>query len=187
MMPRVGATTFAQRLYGALEAYEGWLWVGIDPGVSGAITLMGEGGPLLIEHMPQTELQIYHSILELRQCQTVRTAIKSVVVEKVWSTPFDGHVGAFTFGYNYGCIKTSLFAAGLGFVQVTPQAWQKALTISPRKKGESKPQWKRKLSREAKRLYPAHPIWRQWKIPAQVKVSDSILIATYARMKTHGT
>lgn len=104
------------------------LFIGIDPGVSGALAFLGEDGRLVAVHkMPETE----RDILELLRLHTVKDALTAVtaraVLEKVHSTPGMGVSSAFTFGKGYGRLRMALVALDIPFDEPSPQAWQKAL------------------------------------------------------------
>src|SRR4029077_20610175 len=59
----------------------------------------------------------------------------------------------FTFGRGYGQLEGFLIALGYQILRVRPQVWQKALSLGTRK-GESKPDHKRRMRGKALDLFP---------------------------------
>jgi hypothetical protein len=81
----------------------------------------------------------------------------------------------------------ALTSAGIPFEPIRPQAWQKALGITPRKKTESKPDFKNRLRAKAQQLYPSLPLWSEPKSKGkQLALCDALLIATYCKRKYLG-
>lgn len=156
------------------------VWIGIDPGASGGLAYIW-GHRVEARHMSTTELDIWEWFVKLpkpfwaeQQCFGQVFA----VVEKV-----QGFIGiaqpgsaAFKFGFNAGFLRGCLVASGIPFEEVPPQRWQKALGVTPRKKSESKTQWKNRLKQHAERLFP--------NIKITLATADALLMAEYAR-RTH--
>jgi hypothetical protein len=86
----------------------------------------------------------------------------------------------FKFGAEYGRVRMALTAAGVPFEEVTPQAWQKAMGVPPRKnkEGETKTQFKNRLKAKAQQLFPD--------VKVTLAVADALLIAEYCRRKREG-
>jgi hypothetical protein len=97
------------------------------------------------------------------------------VIEKVHSMPGQGVHSTFKFGMGYGGLRMALIAAGIPFIEATPQAWQKELEIPPRKKTETKTQFKNRLKAMAQQLFPG--------VDVTLKTADALLIAYYCRQK----
>jgi hypothetical protein len=109
------------------------------------------------------------------------------VIEKV-----GGYVGfeqpgsrMFNFGMNYGKLLMALTCARIPYQIVTPQKWEGALGISPRKKKgrkyiEDKAHFKNRLRARAQQLFPTLRVWDRNKTE-QLKVADAILLAYYCR------
>jgi hypothetical protein len=128
------------------------------------------------------------------------------VIEKVSTSPQMGVASAGTFMKGYGTLLMALTAAGISFEEITPQVWQKALHIPPRKKGvkrrvpnpkkpskmktivkggETDRQWKGRLRNKAQQLFPSLEVWRGT-IGNQLAVADAILIAEFCRRRQEG-
>lgn len=59
----------------------------------------------------------------------------------------------FTFGQGYGQLEGILVSLGYQIIRVRPQVWQAALSLKTRK-GESKPEHKRRMRAKALDLFP---------------------------------
>jgi len=92
--------------------------LGIDPGQSGGIALLGEITPMASK-MPDTEKDIF----DLLDSYDGNRAY----IEAVHAMPGQGVSSCFKFGRNYGFLRGCLIALGIPFETVTPQKWQKAL------------------------------------------------------------
>lgn len=153
-------------------------YLGIDPGRAGGMVLLrtagGAGG---IYEAFKFEGATDHEIadwLRERRPKVVRAALEKV----------GGYVGGggqpgsamFSFGRSYGLIQGLLTGLMIPFVEVTPQVWQKRLSIPP-KKGKEKTEHKKVLQANA------HKRW-----PARIKlitlaVADASLIAEWLRLE----
>ncbi len=105
------------------------LFIGIDPGVSGALAFLGEDGRVIAVHkMPDTERDILETLrLHTDPPRAPKVEQVRAVLERVHSSPQMGVSSAFTFGKGYGGLRMALIALEIPFDEPTPQAWQKAL------------------------------------------------------------
>lgn len=179
------------------KADEGRIFFGLDPGKSGGITVIdteAEGGgtsvlPIAIPETPHDLWKLFASN------GWSHNELAVAVLEKVSSSPQQGVTSAFSFGRSYERLVMMLTVAHIPFEEISPQTWQKALGITPRKKGkkvgkkvvgeETYPQFKKRLRAFTQRLFPTLPIWSE-KMGVQLAVCDSILIAEYCRRKHTG-
>src|SRR3990167_1792058 len=161
------------------------LFIGIDPGQAGGlVAIYSSGKTVEAVPMPETERDIWNWFFSLPHLPHTRQA----VIEKVHSMPDQGVASPFAFGKGYGGLRMALIAAGIPFEEVAPQAWQKALGIPPKKKEESKPQWKNRLLALAQQLHPNLPLWSEKKSKGKMlAVADALLIATFCKRKATGT
>ncbi|MGL6095377.1 MAG: hypothetical protein ACRC7O_06215 [Fimbriiglobus sp.] len=173
------------------------VYIGIDPGRNGGIVVLDVRGRVVSAgKMPTTPKDVWDAVREWR---TQPGFVSAAAVEKV-----SGYVGeqqpgsaAFVFGCGVGGLMMALIGNGIPYVQVFPQAWQKAMGISPRKKatgtvkvvaqkgknkgkmvekkigGESKTEFKNRIRRRAQELFPAQTITLQ--------TADAFLIAEHLR------
>ena len=152
-------------------------YLGIDPGKNGGIASI-HCGVAAAAPMPATERDVWNLLLScIPQAQSVRTGNITAVIEKVGGfvggNPLPGSA-MFNFGASYGGLRMALIAAGIPFIEVTPQRWQKALGIPPRKKTESKTAWKNRLKALAQQQFP--------KVDVTLKTADALLIALYCSL-----
>ena len=101
------------------------VFLGVDPGVSGAIAAVGDGGLLYwIEDMPNP----LHgaAIADLFDAG----AFPLAAVEDVHSMPGQGVSTTFKFGMNHGIVLGALGALRIPYRLVTPGQWKKAMRVT---------------------------------------------------------
>lgn len=142
-------------------------FIGVDPGASGGIATIDTSFLINLQKMPSTDRDILDHLYTFHQ--------GIAVLEKVGGYIGSGQPGSamFKFGANYGALKMALVASEIPFIEVTPQKWQKSLGITPRRKNESKTQWKNRLKAFAQQLFPKESI--------TLATCDALLIAEYCR------
>lgn len=150
-------------------------YIGVDPGESGGLVCLSPNNAAYLVKMPPTERDISDWFRRWLD-KDIRA-----VIEKVGGYTGSGQPGSamFKFGASYGGLRMALVAAGIPFEEVTPQKWQRALGITPKKKEQSKTQWKNRLKAVAQQLFP-HVI-------ITLATADAILIAEYCKRKHQGT
>lgn len=106
--------------------------IGIDPGLTGAIAVLGPDGSFVAVHdMPTTKLgknkrRVNGPVLaEIIKSYLVTMA----VVEVVHAMPGQGVTSMFNFGEGYGVIKGVLAGLGVPHKDATPQKWKKACDL----------------------------------------------------------
>lgn len=126
--------------------------------------------------MPGTDRDLWNLIEQFGSLPEV----SSCSLEKVGGYTGSGQPGSamFKFGCNYGLIRMALTAAGIPFEEVVPRTWQKALGIPPRKKTETKTQWKNRLKQKAQQLFPGAKV--------TLATADALLIAEHCQRKCRG-
>lgn len=152
------------------------VYVGIDPGASGALAAVSGGKPFVFLTADKSPADMLAAVLE-----SVAGADAIAAVEKVGGFIGVPQPGAamFKFGFNAGLWTMAVVAARLPFEEVTPQVWQKGLKIPSKSPKESKADWKRRLREVAQRLFPGEKV--------TLGNADALLIAEYARRKHTGT
>lgn len=144
-------------------------FIGIDPGVQGGIAVLcvnDAGETYHIDKLAlkdKTEADISSWVWELSDGFNDKFV---VVIEAVHSSPQMGVKSAFTFGRSYGFLRGVLSSLGYPYVEVRPQAWQKAMGCLT--KGD-----KNKTKALAQQLYPGERVTHA--------VADALLLATYCR------
>jgi hypothetical protein len=117
--------------------------LGIDPGSKGAIAcLWPEDGLLRVENVPVYKVQRdrLHTYVDGVKLGTLLRELKPDVawLEEVHSMPHDGHVGAFTFGDNFGSLRTALSVLGINTEMIKPSVWKANLRASADKNDSRK-------------------------------------------------
>lgn len=138
------------------------IYLGIDPGKSGAIAGIWDDGVPFVAHIKLKETE--HDIAGFIRQFDLGSA--RAVIERVNSQPNNGHRQAFIFGQSYGFLRGLLSAYQVPFIEVSPQRWQKAMECMT---GGNKNVSKQK----------AQQLWPTLKITHAN--ADSLLIAEYGR------
>ncbi len=145
-------------------------YIGVDPGVSGAIAVLWPNGDICgVMPMPSTD----HGMVDAAQMAVDHGTLRGIAcIEQVSAGVFgmpgrkQGAVSAFTFGGAYRGIRVALIAAGIEVIDVRPQVWQTAMEC--RTKGD-----KRISQAKAQELFPTYQITHQ--------CADALLLAEYCR------
>lgn len=131
-------------------------FIGIDPGVNGAIAWCSEWiYDMKCMKCPSDPQKMVDSLTEIWTLHKLKGGEEKnifVGLEKVWARPANAVRAAFKFGTNYGQWQGALH--GIGINQIcypTPRAWQKEMGI---KKGMDKADRKRKIKSEMQNLFP---------------------------------
>lgn len=137
------------------------LYVGIDPGYSGAaVALNRRGRPVHIVRFDQTERDVIDAFEEIAASECF------CMLEKVGAMPKDARKAAFKFGQSNGFIRCLLTAYRIPFETVGAGAWQQKMKC--RSKGD-----KNITKAAAQQLFPDTKV-----IHAN---ADALLIAEYGR------
>jgi len=116
------------------------IFIGIDPGVSGAIAILAPDGVTFFD-MP---------VLEVKKKQTLDYAGLAgilrpfsgcgafVAVELVGSMPGQGVSSTFAFGRSYGAVLATLATLEIPYELVTPPVWKRAFRLVGCEKDESR-------------------------------------------------
>lgn len=126
--------------------------ISIDPGCNGGIVHNNHNGELFVEKMPQGMTDIYDYLNSIKE----RFGSGNIVcyLEDVGQgMPNQSSKATATFARHNGHLEMALYALGVRTIKMTPQKWQKALSLSNSKK-LGKAEWKNHLKDEAKRLFP---------------------------------
>lgn len=128
------------------------LLIGIDPGVSGAIAVVG-GGQVACLEMPTVEINGKRRVdpagltVALMALADGGHRIRMAVLEHVQGVQGTGATSAFSFGRSFGVVEGVLAGMAIPHTLVRPQVWTKALGVS-RDKGSHRA--------AAARLWPKH-------------------------------
>ena len=143
------------------------IYIGVDPGKSGAIAFFNPGTKEVWTIKGDETLRDLHS--ELENAVIYESGRVFAMLEQVHAMPGQGVSSTFKFGQSYGQLEALLVCSGISFDRVTPAKWQTALSC--RSKGD-----KNVTKAKAQELFP------------QVEkvthaTADALLLAEYCRRK----
>jgi len=158
------------------------LYLGIDPGLSGAVAFIKNGEDPIIIDTPTTKIKSGKKTKRLFvESEMVRMLIDNisthkhvqVALEKIHSMPGQGVAAMFSMGEGYGLWRGILSALYLPYSLVTPQSWKKELMDGMGKE-------KAASCYRAQQLFPKAELFGP-KGGAIDGRGDALLIAEYAR------
>ena len=125
------------------------LIIGIDPGLSGALALMGNAGLLALSDIPvmakgkgsgkvKNEVNAAGLNALLKEWVSGHADDVLVVIERVSSMPGQGVASMMSLGDTVGCIRGVVAARGYPVHWVTPQTWKKHYTLTAGKDVDGK-------------------------------------------------
>ena len=158
------------------------LYIGIDPGLDGAVAYLNDrDNSVILEDTPTLEVRSgkkrkrEYNVSEMAHLLDVDTEDVIVVLEKIHSMPGQGVRSMFSMGEGYGLWKGIISAYHMPLELVTPQAWKKVMMDGMGKEKDA--------SRlKAIQLFPlsASNLSRK----KDHGRADALLIAAYYRRKT---
>ena len=99
------------------------IYLGIDPGASGAIAALEIGGEVVgLVKNSETPADVAAWLRD-----TVKDKRAYACIEKVHAMPKQGVSSTFKFGQSYGFLVGLLVANQVQYAEVTPQAWQREM------------------------------------------------------------
>lgn len=166
------------------------LWIGIDPGKTGGLVALDQGGRLVGHSlMPVVGKGTRRSrpslalLLDWANRTRQPEQAVTVAIERVSSAPSDGVVSAFSFGRSLQVCFDLADAIGAAAVEISPKDWQRTFLRGHRK--GSREQIKASAALVAGERWPELTADLQMK--ARWGLADAALIAATARlMETHG-
>ena len=146
------------------------IWVGCDPGRSGAIAFV----PDLPDDGEPWFLSLSDSMHDLSEGVRAAHTVGNLycALESVHSSPQMGVKSAFTFGQSFGQVEMLLVALQVPYERVSPQRWQKDLRCLTG--GD-----KRVTKRIAANLFPRTRVTH--------RNADALLLAVWARQYGHSS
>lgn len=140
------------------------IWLGIDPGKSGAMVAIMPDSDLLFCKLNETEHDVSNWLSDLSRNN--RSEEIRGTLEEVSAMPKQGVSSTFKFGQSYGFCRGLLVAENVAFETVRPAKWQKLLGC--RSGGD-----KNVTKAKAQELFP----WHRW----THATADAVLLAEYGR------
>lgn len=148
-------------------------FLGIDPGLSGAIAFVSPAGDVHAFDMPVLEYTITgkKTRREVDVARLARILTKypaaSCQLEAVWGMAGRG-ASEFTFGQSYGMIKAALTLSGIPYELISPQKWKNYYGLGSDKDGSRA---------KATELFPAFAsLWSRKKDDGR---AEAVLIANH--------
>jgi crossover junction endodeoxyribonuclease RuvC len=148
---------------------------GLDPGLSGALAIVDDGGVVTVDYLPTHQAQHgkagkQRNELDLHALRLVLTEhrIGHVFLESVSARPGQGVVSMFRFGYAAGSLYGLVIGLALPVTLVRPQTWQKHHGIGPSPDA---------ARQRAVQLYPA--VAERLLKKRDSNRADAILVAAY--------
>lgn len=115
-------------------------FIGIDPGLSGAVALLRSDGHAEVHDVPTVEARrgkkeidlsaLAHLVRDLRGAGSFEAA-----VELVGAMPGQGVTSMFNFGCSYGGIRGVLAGLSVPVTLVTPRKWMREMRVPSGKEG----------------------------------------------------
>lgn len=140
------------------------IYIGIDPGLDGAIAIFNEPADTLIVHdMPTYEVTKNgkkrrevnaQEVANILRCGDVRQIKRKLIIELSGARPGDGAIQAHRTGVNWGVVYGVVVALNISHSVVSPQAWKKAMKatadkdLSRRRACEEWPDYTNQFSRK---------------------------------------
>ena len=149
-------------------------YLGIDPGVSGALCIMWGDGTIDAYKCPNNVRKMSDLVRSVTSHCAVENYKLIAGIERVWTLPRDGRKGAFTFGMNYGMWLGVLSSHGIEPKLILPKEWQSML--KRHKIPKDYQDKKRKLKSIAQKFV---------KFKVTLSTSDAILITKYLKEYNH--
>ena len=142
------------------------MYIAIDPGKTGGISVLDNTCSDFIYPMPDTEQKIMKL---LRGWQTNAKAI----IEAQHAFPGMGAKAQWSFAQHYGFIRGCLVSLGIPFTEVSPQKWMAYFGFK-RLKDEDKKKHKTRILQKAQNLYPQSTV--------NLQTADSLMLCEYLRL-----
>jgi crossover junction endodeoxyribonuclease RuvC len=113
-------------------------YIGIDPGLTGAVAIVDRRGDLIdVYDMPVVAGQV--NAVELAQSFDTFPADEQIVaIERVASRPGQGVAGVFRFGVSYGIVVGVVGALGHRTLHPTPSKWKADMGLNADKERSRK-------------------------------------------------
>lgn len=96
------------------------VYIGIDPGRSGALAIIDDTGVYLFAFDEEKYIEALKKVPARAVC----------CLEHVHSMPKQGVTSSFNFGLNFGWIQGVLQALGIRYELVQPQKWKKEFSVT---------------------------------------------------------
>jgi crossover junction endodeoxyribonuclease RuvC len=151
-------------------------YIGVDPGLGGALAVIDSDGNVDLYDMPVMEYSVGKKKKRRIDIVSVRNLLRNMAnsghaafIEEVNAMPGQGVTSMFNMGYGLGILHAVLTCLYIRTVRVRPQAWKKEFGLIKKDKGDS--------IRVAQELFPHADIT----LKKHHGRAESLLIAEYGR------
>ncbi len=151
-------------------------YLGIDPGLKGALVLYRPGTDLIVFDVPTISRKVGKSIKPQIDAYQIgnwldlyRQIIKRAIIEQVGSMPEQGITSAFNFGFTTGCLHGLLAGNKIPMATVLPQVWKRAYGLIGQDKDASR--------QAASRLAPQYA--HHWPLKKHDGRAEAFLMALF--------
>ena len=153
------------------------LFIGIDPGQSGALAMIDEiNDVIVLSDWPGDEIGAATIVREIKMKAQHHKSILLGAIERVHSMPKQGVASTFKFGTNYGIWRGILASFEIPFFTVGVHQWQKGVI--------QKAQDKKPALAAASRLFPAAELYGP-RGGGKDGRADALLIAHWCRRQSN--
>ena len=139
-------------------------YIGIDIGLSGAITILDKEKKIIEIIKTPTSIKDFADWIDNYKENSI------CMIEQVHSWPGNYHMASFSFGEINGITKTIIQLKNIPHYFVSPQKWMGWYNMK-KEKDESENKWKDRLLIKSQQLFPENKIYKY--------MADSVLIANY--------
>ena len=159
------------------------LFIGVDCGVGGGITVIQSTGNIAAYKMPNTDRDLLDRIGSFTQpkaCQIFAVVEQIGGIPSFWDhkqKTFRLRTNPRSYGklmLNYGKVLMALAAHKIRTTEISPQKWQRHFGLLRTNKNESKTDKKNRHKEMARRLFPGSLVTHA--------IADSMLLAEYCRI-----
>lgn len=156
-------------------------YLGIDPGLEGAIAVLNADGSFMeVRDLPTVVAgkgKRDYDIPALHRALGELSMVGSrVIIERVHAMPKQGVTSMFNFGRGLGILEALLVAHKLSYSWAIPNQWKKVMGFGPLDGKEA-------ARLKAQQLYPTAELH----LKKHVGRADALLIAEYGRTKHQGS
>ena len=158
------------------------IYLGFDPGKTGAMVALDEEGRLLqfsrfplIAAGKKKELHIYEMAAWVGELDFDHGRMTRATIEKVHAMPGQGVTSMFSFGRSLGIIEGIIAGKGIPRTYAAPRTWQ-ATMLAGKPKGKDS---KHSAALAAVELWPE--LSKLMQVKANWGIADAALIAEYGR------
>lgn len=150
------------------------LYLGIDPGLNGAIGILhGDGSMHSVEDMPTllrgkgTVKREVDAAGLAHLLRPIAGQIRMAVIEKVGAMPLQGSASTFSLGHSYGTAVAVVAALGIPLQLSAPATWKRRMSLTRDKEH---------ARATAIHLWPAAPLTRK----KDADRAEALMLAKYA-------